>query len=306
MSSPEPPEGQGSPPSVDWKPGPRIEIPGWQLAVVRAWFRTVGSVAPHLASRMALRAFLKPHSHGRPAREDEWVLSSKRTGITGPAGRLAGLTWGDGAPVLLSHGWEGRASQMGAFAIALAQAGRRAVAYDAPGHGATGGRTSSLVRFGETARAGVEVDRPLAGFVGHSFGVAGLCLALWQRWIRPEDVGRLVFVAPPADLHRFIVFFERLLGISETVAHGYEDGLERLLGLPWSEARTCTVRAACERPLLIVADEEDLETPITEAEALVEAWPEARLVRTSGLGHRRILRDPEVVAQVVSFLTEEP
>ena len=76
-----------------------------------------------------------------------------------------------------------------------------------------------------------------------------------------------------------------------------------MLGVPWDEARHCTVRAACDLPLLIVADEEDLETPIEDSETVAAAWPDSRLVRTSGLGHRRILRDPEVVGRVVEFLT---
>jgi hypothetical protein len=33
------------------------------------------------------------------------------------------------------------------------------------------------------------------------------------------------------------------------------------------------------------------------------AWPSAELVTTVGLGHRRILDDPAVIARVVSHLT---
>jgi hypothetical protein len=33
-------------------------------------------------------------------------------------------------------------------------------------------------------------------------------------------------------------------------------------------------------------------------------WPGARLVSTEGLGHRRILRDAEVIAAAVAFVTE--
>jgi hypothetical protein len=35
---------------------------------------------------------------------------------------------------------------------------------------------------------------------------------------------------------------------------------------------------------------------------IANAWPDARLLTTSRLGHRRILRDPGVVAEVVGFL----
>jgi hypothetical protein len=35
---------------------------------------------------------------------------------------------------------------------------------------------------------------------------------------------------------------------------------------------------------------------------IVHAWPGAGLRITDGLGHRRILRDPDVIAAAVAFL----
>ena len=55
-------------------------------------------------------------------------------------------------------------------------------------------------------------------------------------------------------------------------------------------------------PLLLVHDGQDAETGWADSEAIARAWPGARLVTTSGLGHRRILRDPEVVAEVTGFV----
>jgi hypothetical protein len=42
--------------------------------------------------------------------------------------------------------------------------------------------------------------------------------------------------------------------------------------------------------------------PVTHATAIAAAWPDAELYLTSGLGHRRILADPGVVAAVVRFV----
>jgi hypothetical protein len=39
--------------------------------------------------------------------------------------------------------------------------------------------------------------------------------------------------------------------------------------------------------------------------AIAAAWPGAELVTTEGLGHRRILRDPAVVARVTDFLAAD-
>jgi hypothetical protein len=37
------------------------------------------------------------------------------------------------------------------------------------------------------------------------------------------------------------------------------------------------------------------------AERIVRLWPRATLVATTGLGHRRVLRDPSVIDRVVAF-----
>src|SRR3712207_7030695 len=61
-------------------------------------------------------------------------------------------------------------------------------------------------------------------------------------------------------------------------------------------------RAIAMPPTLVVHDRDDAYTPVADGAAIAAAWPDARLRVTSGLGHRRILRDPEVVAEAVEFV----
>jgi hypothetical protein len=55
--------------------------------------------------------------------------------------------------------------------------------------------------------------------------------------------------------------------------------------------------------LHVTTDREDWEAPLPSVEKLVRSWPGATLRVTQGLGHRRILRDPEVVEEAVRFFT---
>mgnify|MGYP003786172511 CR=1 FL=1 len=55
-------------------------------------------------------------------------------------------------------------------------------------------------------------------------------------------------------------------------------------------------------PTLIVHDVNDMSIPVGDGPAIAAAWVGARLRTTAGLGHRRILRDPDVVAEVVDFV----
>ena len=55
------------------------------------------------------------------------------------------------------------------------------------------------------------------------------------------------------------------------------------------------------RPLC-VHDRQDAETAWSDSAAIARSWPGTRLITTSGLGHRRILRAPAVVAEVTGFV----
>jgi pimeloyl-ACP methyl ester carboxylesterase len=61
-------------------------------------------------------------------------------------------------------------------------------------------------------------------------------------------------------------------------------------------------RAVAMPPTLIVHDVDDRSMPVADGSAIAAAWVRSRLRTTAGLGHRRLLRDPDVVAEVVDFV----
>jgi hypothetical protein len=56
--------------------------------------------------------------------------------------------------------------------------------------------------------------------------------------------------------------------------------------------------------LLLVHDEDDKEVGPQHPEALLKVYPAAKLIKTSGLGHTRILRDDAVIREVVTFISK--
>jgi pimeloyl-ACP methyl ester carboxylesterase len=62
--------------------------------------------------------------------------------------------------------------------------------------------------------------------------------------------------------------------------------------------------ADLDLPMLLFHDPEDREVPWEHGRRIAEAWPGARLVRASGLGHNRLLRDPAVIGEAVAFVAE--
>ena len=57
-------------------------------------------------------------------------------------------------------------------------------------------------------------------------------------------------------------------------------------------------------PLLLIHDRSDPETPYQGSVDVTSWWPSAQLETSEGLGHRRVLRDADLVKKAVVFLAE--
>lgn len=268
------------------------------LLAMQTAFRTLGRVAPETAAAWAQRLFLTPRRHAVPAREQRWLAAARRSEVEIAGRRLASWTWGEGEPVLLAHGWAGRAGQLGALAEPLVAAGYRAVAFDMPGHGESAGKTSSLIEMAEAVTGMIEHLGSVRAVVAHSAGAAATTIAM--RLALPVE--RLVFVAPPSDLGAFSYQFADLLGVPERVRERMQDRIETRFGVRWAEIAAAALAPTMDRPLLVVHDRDDREVPWESGRFIADRWPEARLVSTRGLGHQRILRDPEVIAETLGFV----
>ena len=80
--------------------------------------------------------------------------------------------------------------------------------------------------------------------------------------------------------------------------------LEERLRMRWEDLNIASIARELSIPALVIHDREDEEVSFAHGEEIAHALPHARLVATSGLGHRAILRDPEVVRETVAFLRE--
>lgn len=204
----------------------------------------------------------------------------------------------DAPQVMLVHGWAGWGLQMSALADSLSRAGWAPVLIDMPGHGRSGGRGSLPTQFVRalTFVAG-QLPRVRAA-VGHSLGGGALCLAA----ARGLAVRRLVLMSSLLALERATQDYAQAFCLSEATRRGMIDHFERRENCRMAQLSLQHNASAVTLPVLVVHDENDRVVPCASALSLVEQLPDARLLATQGLGHRRVLTDPGVRAAVVDFL----
>lgn len=264
------------------------------LRWVRAGFSASSQLAPKLTARVAERLFRKTRRRKtRPGERDVLQAASATT--------LAGMkawSWGEGPTVLLVHGWNGRATQLGAFVSPLVARGYRVVAFDAFGHGESPGSFLSLPELATCIRQVADELGGVYGVIAHSLGGAATTFAL----AKGLEIERAVFVSPPADPREFLAIFSAALGISDEVRALTKQRVEQRLGSAMEDMRATALAPSMKTPLLVIHDRDDKEVPARVGQSIADAWPDAELMLTEGLGHQRILRDETVTHFAVRFI----
>jgi pimeloyl-ACP methyl ester carboxylesterase len=287
---------------------PSRQLAAIQKSTIVRSFRVLERVAPGVGARWAEHLwFTVPAARGR---RDRQAAPGRPFQVRVHGRAFAGEVWGgrpaDGVPpvVYLVHGWGGWRWQLDGFVVPLVEAGFRVVAFDAPSHGASdpgpsGPGRSTVLELADALAAVVAAMGPAHAVVAHSLGATAAAFAL--RGGLPVE--RAAFLAPMADPLPYTRTFAGRLGFGERVRTRLVDRIERRVGLPLS---AFDVPAMAEQvatpPLLLVHDRQDAETGWSDSAAIARSWPRCRLVTTGGLGHRRILRAPAVIAEVVEFV----
>lgn len=270
------------------------------LSLLRGTLSVLSRTAPDVASRVAADLFMKPRRYEQPQREREMLAEANAFDVrVGANAAIRAWRWGTSGPsVMLVHGWEGRGAQLSPFVRPLLAAGFSVVAFDAPGHGASAGNRSSLPHFAWSVRCVADQTEAPHAIIAHSLGCAATTLAL--RDGLPAE--RLVYLSPPLDPSDYVNRFGTILGLGPEVLESMKLRIEERFLRKWSDYSLAETAREMTAPLLVIHDEDDNETFWSEGAALAEAWPGAKLISTSGLGHRRILREPSVIEAATRFV----
>ncbi len=274
------------------------QIPA-SLRIIRLAFSLLGPMFPRLMGRWAIKLWFRTRRFPESAAGKKFTASAQRETLLVDDIPVAVYKRGNGPIVLFVHGWSGRGSQAAAFADDLVAAGYQVIAIDAPGHGNTPGDSTNIL---ECAAVLLEFSRhygAVHGVITHSFGGMVLAYAMHNgMW-----VDRAVCISAPAHVDYLIESFAETLAIPAAVIQDMHRRMnERFDEKVWASISTVLNVRELDVPALIIHDVDDHSVPWEQGKIIANAWPGARFMKTSGLGHGRILRDPAVVAAAVEFI----
>ncbi len=274
------------------------------LLMLQFYFQVVGQALPTLAGALAYKLWFSTQRFPIPRREQKWQESARTYTLDNPFGPLMVYVWGEDmlhAPnIVLLHGWNGRATQMGSFVDILLQAGFRVTAFDAPGHGLSPGNSTDILKVSNALQTVVDSLGSVDTVIAHSFGAMALTYALRNGL----DVQKAVCISPPADASTLFDSFCSSLHIPHRTQENLLNRFHQQFGEDiWKRISTTENARRLSIPVLIIHDENDRDVQISHSRKLAKIWPGAQLMVTQGLGHRRILRHEHVLQAIKDFVT---
>lgn len=264
--------------------------------------KTLDRTIPSLAAAWAESLFLTPQFYPRPPREEEiWKRGREIPLTSGNALRV----YGEGARRLVFvHGWESRGSSFSEWVEPLVARGFQVALWDIPAHGDSPGKRINMVAASRALQNDLrEWDQrepaPLFALIGHSFGGCTCLFSQTAGSLRPE---KTVTIGSPSNVRGVITRNADRLGFTAKGKVLFLERLQKTTGLKIDEGDFRLRGPGLPSKLLVVHDRKDKEVSFEEGLELRSSVPHSEIHATEGLGHRRILRDGDVVKAVGDFL----
>lgn len=272
------------------------------LRYVRTKLKLISSVSKRKAAEKAFELFCTPQT--RTKKEFSPVFEkSEKIQFRFEENIIRGYRWNH--PVqkkaLILHGFESSVINFGKYVEPLLEKGYEVLAFDAPAHGRSTGKTINAVVYKEFVQQIWDNYGPIDSFLTHSFGGLALCLALEE--IPHSASTRIVLIAPAAETKTAIDHFFRLLKLDKSVRKEFENIIAEIGGQPPEWYSVSRIAPKIKGQVLFLQDKDDPMTPLSDVKPIMDKnYSNFHFVISEGLGHRKIYRDEQSLRRIIEFL----
>jgi pimeloyl-ACP methyl ester carboxylesterase len=272
------------------------------LKYVQIKFKLLSSVSKRKAAEKAFELFCTPQLR---TKNDLPAIFEKSEKIEFPFEEniVRGYRWNHPSPkkVLILHGFESSVTNFEKYIEPLIEKGYEVLAFDAPAHGRSSGKTINAVMYKEFVKYIWNNYGPIDSFLTHSFGGLALCLAIEE--IPHSASVKIVLVAPAAETKTAIDHFFRLLKLDRGVRKEFDNIITEIGGKPPEWYSVSRIAPEIKGQVLFLQDKEDPMTPLSDVKTIMDKnYPNFHFVISEGLGHRRIYRDEQSLKKIMEFL----
>lgn len=273
------------------------------FALIRTKLNALSLLSRRKAGEEAFRLFITPPKRSTRVSPLFAASESLEFPLNGHMVRGYRVNHPSQKKVLLLHGFSSSVHSFDRYVSPLVEQGYEVLAFNAPAHGNSEGKTVHAMLYAEMIREVMERYGPVQSFIAHSFGGLSVCLALEQVDHGPDT--RIVLIAPATETTTAINSAFKLIGLKNPKIR--EDMENIIFSMSGQKAEWFSVSRAIRKlqaQVLWVHDEDDDITPLSDTAPTREAkQPNIAFRITRGLGHHQVYRHPDVVREVVDFLS---
>lgn len=275
------------------------------LAFVRTKLRMTAVISKKEAGKQAFRLFCTPQFRNRDA-VPPLFANAEQVSFSFAGETIHGFRVNPGGrmKVLLIHGFESSVVNFEVYAAGFAAKGLEVLAFDAPAHGRSTGKRINALQYRDFLLEVMHRFGPVEAAMAHSFGGLALCLAIAQQPALPPL--KIALIAPATETTTAIDQFFKIAGIKDPeVQAAFLRQIHTISGrdATWFSITRTLGPITAHSKILWIHDTDDRITPYADTAAVREIHnPHLEFITTSGLGHRRIYRDEQVIAKVLAFI----
>ncbi len=275
------------------------------LEYYRIKFKAIELVSPAKAAEAAFELFCTPYSRQRNYAVPVVFEQAEKLSFIIQNHTINGFRWKpaafNGCKILICHGFDSNSYRFERYIHPLLNNGFEVLAFDAPAHGVSSGKTINALIYSEVILEIISAFGPVAGIIAHSFG--GIAAALAIEKSENNTVKKLVLVAPATETIRSLNDFCRYLHISDKLKEGLERLIVQIGGQPASWFSVARIIRSVTIPVLWIHDKKDQVTPYEDMEFLTKLHlPQVKFTITEGLGHS-LYRDDNVAEEIIAFIS---
>lgn len=258
-------------------------------------------ISTNLVTLFAARLFTTPLKHKIPKREFHMNENSIQKTILIPSINKEIVVYHYGKSekkVLIVHGWSGRGTQLVKIADELIELGYSTISFDAPAHGKSKGNSTIMTEFIASILVLEQQFGPFKFAIGHSLGGMSILNAIKQNL----KVKKAVIIGSGDIIQDIIDDFVKKLKLNSNIGVLLRNHFEKKYNQKMNDYSASEAAKAVKIPVLIVHDTDDTDVNVKAAHHIKENLLNSEIMITSGLGHRKILGNKEVINKIIEFI----
>jgi pimeloyl-ACP methyl ester carboxylesterase len=271
------------------------------IKYIQTKFKVLTIISKRKAAEKAFELFCTPFGKSIPEKQPKNAISIQ---FFLDKKKVKGYVWNETGTqtLLILHGFGSAAYKFERYVSPAVKKGYRVLAFDAPAHGLSDGKTTHAVEYSQAIQQIVQEFGKVDTFIAHSFGGIAVSLALENMEHTAET--KLVLIAPATETTTAINKAFEMLNLTNTDVRSEVDNIiYKMGGQPTEWYSINRIVKKLQAQILWLHDEDDDITPLSDALKVKENnHPNINFVITKGLGHRRIYHDATVKKTIIDFI----